>query len=252
MKTPPLLSLLLALLSLSSYATAETLALWSFAPTDRGRDLSGHENHLQLRGEDSRFIPDDRFGGALLIEEQLQPGDAKQGVQTRRPDKLNPEAAFAVELWVQPTGAWSKNGNRAVLIDKKYYYSGQEFPGVENGYLFSLRQVTDGVQLEADCGFGTRAERVASDPVVLTPNRWHHLIFAYDGIRTFRFYLNGALVNERTFRTGGSIAPSKIPLIIGDRYASMTARFLGRIANVRLYSGEEEIPAEEELRNAKP
>lgn len=236
MKTLPLFTTLLAMLC--AQAEADTIAHWTFDPAAPGRDVSGHGHDLQLRGEDSQFVPDERFGGALLIGSQAQPGDVKQGAQAKHNDALNPADAFTIDLWIQP-GPEMGNAPTVILIDKKYFFNGQDDPRSTQGYMLRLRRLPDGGwQFDADLGFGTHAENVRSLRFELADGAWSRLTFTYDGASICGFYLNGELLGEATLKNGGGpLAPSQYPLVIGDRNARNHARFPGKIAEVKILAG---------------
>lgn len=236
--------LYLILLSFVSFLHAgeDAIAIWTFDPSAPKLDSSDNKHDLTLRGQDTRFVADDRFGGALQIGNQNQPGDVKQGALAKPHETLNPLDAFTVELWVRPDAMQPEKPVRMVLIDKKYYFASQDHPDANKGYMISLRKLpTQKFFMEVDLGFGSHSELLKSEPVDLKDEEWSHLAFAYDGQGMVRFYVNHALINERKTKGKGSIAPSTFPLVIGDRHGSIGARFPGRIAKVKLSRGEQEI-----------
>jgi len=214
------------------------LAHWKFEPSDPSHDASGNGHSLTLRGVDTHFISDPRFGGALLIEENVEHGKGlRQGAAAALPATLNPEGAFTIDLWIRPAPELADK-DRVMLIDKKYFFNDQENPRSTQGYMLSLRRVgKGGFQIDVELGFGTIAQSTRSALIDLQFEEWQHLIFTYDGVSTCGFYFNGVKIDERKLTGGGSVAPSQFPVAIGDRSGSNYARFLGKITEVKILDG---------------
>jgi hypothetical protein len=81
----------------------KVIGLWRFDEGAPGKDSSGKGHDLALRGTDSHFIPNGKFGGAMHVEEKAEPGDKAQGAQTKDADDLTPAGAFTIEMWMSPS-----------------------------------------------------------------------------------------------------------------------------------------------------
>jgi hypothetical protein len=212
----------------------DVIALWQFDGGTPGRDVSGKGHDLTLRGEDTHFVAEGKFGGALQVETKTQPGDARQGAQTPDRDDLTPQGAFTVEMWMAPDENLAKQ-NIAFLLDKKYYHYATSDPRANHDYLFLLRKSgKDQFVIEVQLGFGQDSATVRSTPQIFNAGQWYHVAFSYDGKCGIVIYLNGARVGEAQLKNRGAISNGPQNLVIGDRDNSTGYRFAGRIDEVRL------------------
>lgn len=211
-----------------------TVGLWRF---DEGKavESSGAGAHgVQLRGEDTQFSREGKFGGALQIGEARQPGDTRQGAVIGNHPALSPRGAFTMELWFSPDSGFFKK-SQSFLIDKKLYFYQSELTQANRDYLILLRKVGEQFVVEAQLGFGRATETVHSGPQTLVVGQWYHLALSYDGNGSAVLSLNGQAIATAKWEGRGAITPGNYPLVIGDRYGSVGARFLGKIDDVHLY-----------------
>jgi len=213
---------------------ASVIAAWNFDGENPAQDISGNGHTLTLLGKDSHFVEEGKSGGALLIEEKVQAGDARQGVDTKNAADLNPKDAFSIEMWISPdVSLWKKSS--AFLLDKKYYNYSSDKPSANTGYLLLLRpQEKGGCVIEAQLGFGESTAVIRSDPQHFEAGHWYLLTFAYDGKGGATFYVNKSPAGKAQLKNRNAITPSKYKLVIGDRYGSLGHRFLGKIDEVRM------------------
>lgn len=214
---------------------ADIIALWKFLPDSPATDNSENGHLLTVRGQDSYFVEDGKFQGALRITDEMQPGDNRQGATTQNSAALNPEGAFSIEMWIQPDENTFKDKSSAYLIDKKYLPKIHKDDS-HTGYMLLLRKAKGqgNYWLEADLGFGETTEVVRSAPNAMEPGVWYHIAFTYDGNGLVTFYVDGYEVGSKQLDVQGPIAASRQALVIGDRIGSMGARFTGLISEVRL------------------
>lgn len=218
--------------SADDLAKPEVLAAWHF--DGDGTDASGKELDLKLRGKDSQFTAEGKFGGALQIEERAAIEDSRQGAALPNGKSVNPEGAFTVEMWISPSEQLA--GKRfAFLVDSKNLYYIRDTPKANQGFLLTLAG-TKGSEFTifAGLGFGTDSSFVQSRPLALEAGEWYHLAFTYDGKGLCTFYCNAAKVGETQLENRGALAPSSQPLVIGDRIGSLGHRFLGKIDELRI------------------
>lgn len=216
---------------------ANVIALWHFDEGAPGKDSSGKGHDLSLRGKDTRYTAEGKFGGGLLVEENVEPGDTRQGAQAKDTDELSPAGAFTVELWFAPD-AKAFEQPTSFLVDKKYINYASDKPNANHDYLFALHKAAGGqLTLEGQFGFGTATETVSSSPQKIEAGTWHHAALVYDGKGGAAIYLDGAKIGDAQFKDRGAVSNGPIPLIIGDRAGSTGQRFSGRIDEVRISNG---------------
>jgi hypothetical protein len=216
---------------------SSVIGLWHFDEDAPGKDSSGKGHDLSLRGADSRFIPNGKFGGALHVEEKAEPGDKAQGAQTKDADDLTPAGAFTIEMWMSPSEQLAGKDS-AFLLDKKYYNYSKEGVPSDYDYLLQLRKSgKDQFAIQAHLGFGNASEILSSTPQTLEAGEWYHVAFTYDGKGGAKLFLNGAPIGEANFKDRGAISNGKQNLVIGDRIGSTHQRFFGRIDEVRISNG---------------
>jgi len=215
-------------------AGTDVMALWHFDAANPGADASGNKHTLQLRGKDSHFVADGKFGGGLLVESKVEPGDSRQGAALETPKALNPSGAFTMELWFSPAEEAAKQ-KRVFLIDKHNYFYRSDIPRANTGYLLLLQPSKNGkFTVQAQLGFGKDSVVLNSVPQTFAAGEWYHLAFTYDGRGGYHFYLGNTNIGSGQLENRGAIAPSNYPLVIGDRVGSSGYRFYGRIDEVRL------------------
>lgn len=212
-----------------------TVGLWSFDEGKAGKNRSGEQHGLQLRGEDTRFSGEGKFGGALEIGQTRQPGDTRQGAVVNNHATLSPQGAFTIELWFSPDSGFFKN-SQSFLIDKKLYFYQSALPQANRDYLVRLVKAGEQFVVEAQLGFGRATETIRSTPQNLATGQWYHLALSYDGKGGAFLALNGQAIASAQWENRGAIAVGSYPLVIGDRYGSVGARFLGKIDDVHLYT----------------
>lgn len=213
---------------------SNVVALWHFDADAPGKDASGNGHDLNLRGKDSHFITNGKFGGGLKVEEKVEPGDKAQGAQTKNTDTLNPKGAFTVEFWMSP-GEDITKGATQFLIDKKYYNYTKDTIQANTGYMIALRKAAGGkFSLQAQLGFGTDSDIINSTPQTFEIGKWYHIAFTYDGKGGVAFYLGNTRIGETQLKDRGAITAGTYPVTIGDRVGSTHQRFHGRIDEVRI------------------
>ncbi|HWL54907.1 MAG TPA: LamG-like jellyroll fold domain-containing protein [Chthoniobacteraceae bacterium] len=217
----------------------EVLACWVFDPAAPEADSSPGGHTLSLRGKDTRLVNDERWKGALEIGSGNEPGDRRQGASAGNAPDLSPAGAFTLELWIQPAEALFGT-TRAVLLDKKYLFG--THPEGNSDYMLSLvANPKGGWRLEAELGFEGQSATMRSAFFNPEPGEWMQVAFTYDGKGKGAFFLNGNPWGERLLEGRGPIHPGERPLIIGDRVGSVSHRFHGRIAQVRISSTVREM-----------
>ncbi len=226
----------------------DVIAYWNFHPDQPAHDSGPHAHHLEIRGEATRFVADERFGGALEIAPAQGEGeDHREGVAA--PSSVVFPEALTLEMSVAPDEAL---GATAYLLDKKYLPGSDESAQAHKDLGWWLRKAGTGpfqYRMEVDLGFGESSEILRSDVFTLPPGEWSHLAFTYDGQGRGSFTLNGEWVGEGKLsgRTGASLASGPFKLIIGDRVGSVGHRFAGKIASVRISNGVVAIHPQKEL-----
>ena len=216
---------------------ANVVALWHFDADAPGKDASGHGHDLTLRGKDSHFVPDGKFGGGLMVEEKAEPGDTRQGATAKNTADLNPKGAFTMELWFSPDAEQTSSNLKnvfAFLVDKKYYNYAKAVPQANTGYLLGLHKSGDTFTVQAQLGFGTDSAIVTSQPQTFVAGQWYHLAFTYDGKGGVSFYLGNTRIGQTQLKDRGAITAGTYPVVIGDRVGSSGQRFHGRIDEVRI------------------
>lgn len=216
---------------------SNVIALWHFDTNAPDKDSSGHGHNLRLRGKDTHFVPNGKFGGGLMIDEKAEPGDKVQGAEAKNSADLNPSGAFTVELWFSPdteqTSSDLKNAF-AFLVDKKYYNYAKDMPQANTGYLLGLHKSGDTFTVQAQLGFGTDSAIINSQPQTFIAGQWYHLALAYDGKGGVTFYLGNTQIGQTQLKDRGPITAGNFPVIIGDRVGSSQQRFHGIIDEVRI------------------
>ncbi len=214
------------------------VALWQFPPDGPALESSGKPFRLEIRGRDTRFTDEGRFGGALEITHEREPGrEAGQGAMLAHQPELSPPGAFTLEMWIQP-GDLFPAGPVSVLLDKKYLFGTDSRPGMNRDYLLMLRAAgrEHRFYLEAELGFGDETESIRSEAISLDPGNWAHVAFTYNGAGECLFYLNGEKVGEKHLEGREGVHPGTRGLVIGDRAGSLFSRFVGKISEVRICS----------------
>ncbi len=210
------------------------IALWKFDGEGAGRDISGRGHNLTLRGPDSLYVADGKFGGALQVGDQNDPGDKRQGAQSPDKDTLTPQGAFTVEMWIAPDAKMAEQAI-SMLLDKKYYYGTTDNVRANHDYMFVLRKSgTDKTVVEVQLGFGKDSEMVRSAPLSFVPGQWYHMAFSYNGQGEVAIYRDGARIGHAQLKDRGVLSNGPQNLVIGDRVGSTGARFLGKIDEVRI------------------
>lgn len=216
-------------------ANAEgVIALWRFDKEAPGEDNSGNRHAIILRGTETQFVEDGKFGGGLKVEGDAQ--EAAGGLVKKSPE-LTPEGAFSIEMWIRPSEALTQR-ETAYLIDNKYLNQDSEREKSNHGYNLHLRRSGDAgaeqYTLVAALGLAEGTEQVRSSVIKLPAGEWAHVAFTYDGEKVGKFYLNGLLVGEKELKNGGSVQQANRDLVIGDRVGSTYYRFAGTFSQVRL------------------
>jgi len=215
---------------------SNVIALWHFDADAPGKDASGHGHDLVIRGKDTYFVAEGKFGGALKIDDKVAPGDTRQGAVAPDKSDLNPSGAFTLELWISPDESMLDSATKnsySILLDKKYYTSNSSNPQNNTGYLLALRKKGDSFVVQAQLGFGADSSSIESSPQTFAAGQWYHLAFTYDGHGEAALYLGATRIGYAELKNRGAITPSKYRLIIGDRVGSSGMRFRGRIDEVR-------------------
>jgi hypothetical protein len=127
---------------------------------------------------------------------------------------------FTLEAWVNPTVL--PNNLNALLMTDSFSGAGNmhcQFYGNQLGFSVAGNDPTDEVSA-----------------VVLPLNRWAHVAVVYSAsARTVQFYLNGTLMDTRTYAT--AVAISATPYSVGAWLSGGVQRaFNGRLDEVRVYS----------------
>jgi len=211
---------------------SNVIGLWHF--DGNGADASGHKHDATLRGKDSHFVADGKFGGALQVEDKIELGDKRQGATTKNTQDLNPKGAFTLEMWISPSEQLAGK-SYAVLLDKKYYNYASDKPAANTAYMLGLRKSGDDkFTLETQLGFGTDSAIVRSLPQTFEAGQWYHVAFTYDGKGLCTFYLGSERVGQTQLKNRGPVTPGNYALVIGDRVGSTGWRFYGKIDEVRI------------------
>ena len=212
------------------------IACWTFNGDDPGRDRSGHGHDLNLRGE-SRFVPEGRFGGCLESRAADKANDRPQGALARNHLGLSPKGAFTLEAWFR-TKPEMKDYRTVFLIDKKYYNYASDLSRANHDYCLYMNRTGSGRhQFVAYLGYGRDSAAYASRDIPITPGRWTHVAFAYDGRGTGRFYIDGSDAGHTVHEGRGAVSPGGYGLVIGCRYGSTHQGFPGFVDQVRICDG---------------
>lgn len=215
----------------------DVVALWQFDADAPGKDSSGNGRDLKLRGKDTAYVPEAKFGGGLKVEEKAEPGDSRQGAEAQNTAGINPAGAFTIELWFSPDAKLTDSDLKdpfAFLVDKKYINYIQSAPEANKGYLLGLRKTGETFTLEAHLGFGTDSAIVSSEPQSFVAGQWYHLAFTYDGKGGTAFYSGNKNIGQAQLKDRGAIAASNYAIVLGDRISSTGQRLHGRIDEVRI------------------
>jgi hypothetical protein len=210
------------------------IALWKFDEQDgSAADASGNGHIGALAG--TKRSSDGRFGACIESFPGWPVVDERHAVRVKDADKLSPNGAFTIELWVKPKAPPEKAG-RAFLIDKKYV--------AHHDYQWVL-ETPDGQGnrgMAVVLGFGEDSETWRSTETAALPEGvWSHLAFTYDGAGTVQFFLNGRTLGSELKTGRGSIRPGRHPLSLGDRVGSLYGGFPGYFDEVRITRGVREF-----------
>ncbi|MCB1233108.1 MAG: LamG domain-containing protein, partial [Verrucomicrobiae bacterium] len=215
------------------------LGFWRFDEESAvGKDSSSHGLEGNLRG--ATWSAGGRFGEGCLRGGPGYPViDDPHGFVVKRSPILSPGGAFSLEMWLHPDSSEERFPPEVspVLADCKYV------PDNHTGFIWTLtRQSKSGARhLQLEIGLGARSERWFSDPLELTPEKWHHLAFTYDGTGTVAFYLDGEEIGRSTRTGAGSMAAAIRDLSLGDRIGSLYHGFPGQIDEIRFSEGVREF-----------
>lgn len=212
------------------------IGLWQFLPGQETQDNSGHGHELVLRGK-SRFVPGGKFGNCLESFAVDRQEDRPVGAVVKNSPALSPPGAFTIEMWIRPKPE-IQEVTQAFLVDKKYYHYESPLPQANRDYGWYLRREgRGGFRMVAGLGFGNDSAVYESQVFSLTPDRWYHLAFAYDGKGTGRFFVDGQLIGRVSYPGRGPVVPGPHNLVIGDRVGSIHVGFPGFIDQVRIVHG---------------
>jgi hypothetical protein len=133
-------------------------------------------------------------------------------------DTLDVTGAITIAAWVKPAALESGMYNRTIIAGKPGAYQfgigGNDF--VHDELLFTLPDTWDVFSLGASVPAG----------------RWTHVAVTFDGAEA-RFFVNGAQVSASL--RSGAMAPSDLPLRLGDMAQWPDHAFRGSLDDVRLY-----------------
>lgn len=208
------------------------LGLWTFDGKDPGEDLSGNGHTAKFDG--AEVDPGGRFGAALRSFPGFPIQDKRHYATVKDTPKLSPNGPFTLEMWINPGKDFHK-ASSAFLLDKKYVSH------TDYQLVFTPPGRSGTRTLRAVLGFGASSETWYSDPLLLVPGTWYHIVFLYDGAGRGRYLVNGVPHGEKTIPSVGSIAAGTKPLTIGDRNGSNYGGFPGLIDQVRISQGELEF-----------
>ncbi len=144
---------------------ANVIGLWHFDSDAPGKDASGHGHDVELRGKDSHFVPNGKFGGALEVNDKTEINDTRQGVVAKDSDALNPKGAFTIELWMSPNEKLTSGAvtnSFSFLVDKKYYVATSTSPAENTGYFLALLKAGDKFIVQSQLGFGKDSVVISS------------------------------------------------------------------------------------------
>jgi hypothetical protein len=210
------------------------IALWQFDGDNPGKDSSGHGLDLTLRGDETKFVAQGKWGGSLQSAYSGRDHDFKQGAAVKVDPTATPQGPFTAEMWIQ----FDDDADRSpmvVLLDSKWIYYENDGDNANAGFCWVMHLVGEQTrQMMVGLGFGDHSAFINSEPQRFEPGRWYHVAFTYDGKGEVLFYVNGVPTGGDTFEGGGSLADSVYGLFIGARVSSTNAGFLGRIDQVRL------------------
>ncbi|MCH9652679.1 MAG: hypothetical protein K0U86_00220 [Planctomycetes bacterium] len=213
-------------------AGKHVLGLWTFDGSNPGEDLSGNGHTAKFDG--AVVDPKGRFGAALRSFPGFPVEDKRHYATIKDSPKLSPHGPFTLEMWINPDKDFNKSSS-AFLLDKKYVSH------TDYQLVFSPPGRSGTRTLKAVLGFGASSEIWYSDPLLLKPGTWYHIVFLYDGAGRGRYLVNGIPHGEKTIDSVGSIAAGTKPLTIGDRNGSNYGGFPGLIDQVRISQGELEF-----------
>jgi len=218
-------------------ATGENVvALWQFLPGQELRDSSGHGHDLTLRGA-ARATPEGPLGAALESFPAGTDNDKPQGALAKNHPSLTPPGAFTLECWFAAKPEMTAHGT-AFLLDKKYFHYAKDL--LEANWDYCLYMDATGPNrrlLKASLGFGKDSAFVSGPEIDVTPGKWTHVAFTYDGAGRCRFFVDGDLASKAVLEGRGPVTPGTRDLVIGDRFGSTHCGFPGFLAQVRISQG---------------
>jgi len=169
------------------------------------------------------------------------PGGAPGGtIQVPFAPELNPDTAWSVETWVQPSSLGVNGNDYRVVLSSEY----NQYPYPFNGWYLYQQAGANNFAFVPEPGNGFIT---SGSPVV--PGNWYHVVIV-DDTTNFYLYVNGALggsfpvSGDPFIPNGDGINPNGTPglggddggnFVIGQRTDAAFGTFLGTVDDTALY-----------------
>ncbi len=195
------------------------------------QDISGFNNHVQLKGTTFTTDRKGRTNSAILLN--------GSGDYFFMPDNssLNPEA-LSISIWIKPAQLSGGVNGRMQIYNKARFSDGlpQTYSSLiklENDIGPQLTFITD-IKQNSNCVGGVGWQSFPFTKPV-EPDTWYHLVFTYSG-RSARMYFNKTLVFETNNLPADKM--DSCPggeLKFGAQYQSLPWYFKGAMDDIRIY-----------------
>jgi hypothetical protein len=190
------------------------------------KDYSGANNHAQLGGGTSTYIPT-YTSGKVGMGRHFDGTD--DYIEIADDDSLTPSNELTISLWVYPKSLPPDNlyANREGIVEK--YYAG----GGDRAYFLCTHK--DYVSITVSQTLATATGKQTSSTKPLSINQWNHIVVTFQQDQQ-EIYFNGKLdVREYDTTIADSIPNNTRPLILG-RMIDSGQYFHGIIDEVRIDS----------------
>ncbi len=195
------------------------VAHWPFTETGGAiaADASGQGRDLTFTTEPT--WPDDATRGRVV---NLSDSPANQLASVPDEAAFNSMSALTIAFWVRPSGL---NGDPRFIISKR--------TGPTDGVFSVFFHTNNRLWVDLD-GNNNRF----SSNTVFANNTWYHIALVFDGSlplsERVSLYVNGAL-DRRVAETSAVLNSNSAPVWIGQPNTGATARFFGRLSDLRIH-----------------
>lgn len=246
-----LLLLFLPLLAFSQDILEGLVAHYPFS--GNAEDVTEYQHHGEVYGA---TLTEDRFGNP---ESAYEFNGTDNFIRVEHSELFNFDTSdpYTVSLWVLASETQQELTVPGNDVLSKWFIDGASTQTA--GYTLVLRYnnqenenpyVMRAIRFD---GYPGGCNHVSDVQEQIIKELWHHIVFSFDGLGSFKFYYDGELVDEEENDNLTCTPQNTSPLLIGKRGAAPhPLHFTGKIDDLRIYERAISLAEVEELFNEAP